>query len=1492
MARNSRYGTTGTRGPKRVRRVRKPSHGGGQHAAAAHRVGREKGGHVTAPPPAPSTSASHGGGQHATAASRVGRSNKGHVTLDRKQQLRNDARNARRRQEAADAQRLRVHRRAHDARESDDGGGGGIFDKIGDAASAVAHAGPKIDRAVEGLVPGTGAIHRRATTPIVSLPDSSVVGLAKGEGFNKKFDVTPMDAALAAIGGAATAKAGLKALQRTAAEVKATSKVVEAAPKPSPASSKLTPMRAVNDDHELMAPRAADEGASTAKPAKPSVRARIRRRVENRPRPYQRAKAKAKEGVQKHTPERVKSASAKAERAAKKAAKSKAGKAARVGTKPIRVPLKAAGKHPVLTTAGTLEAPGAIAAAQGKGKGNLGDKLTAPVVGTADALLHPGKTGPATLHALESSIAAPLGIAQNLALSGGRAASTGAHELGIPGAHGYSGAEIGAPTKESAKALADFAKEYAAVYGSGDPKRISEATQKEFGLGMLLPLLGAARARSVRAGRVAENPELGMGRVPGIGKKVVARRVNRQTSRGHRRGEAEAHVLGEAPGLRTDKVLGVRGRRKNKLSESEKAAVAAAAKSGAKTPEHLAADQAARNNGLKHGEAKTGTQTIHDVPVEAVNNPRVREATEITREEQRASTHFDENGKPISELKRLESVIITDPKNILAKDRTLPAGTKIEGRPLTKETGYFKNPKNERQRAINAKLEKLTIDRANKFIEETGRDQPVYIKSVPADRTPMSSDNVDVVPRGTRGRSSNVRIHRSEGKLNEAGLEDLGYEAMKVHSFYEPRAKLALNTAGARAVEEQAINVPVLGKDLVPRARGAKARKAVTDAQKESILELLKRDKKDLTGPQRQMVADLNAQGIKGPRDILFLDMQSSKAAVMDKRGGMVETDIGGGSAQGALEQIAKERIGGVAKGPAWIPVPRTFGEQWLAQHGKLTNKWYQQVGQGLLPTQRIASKALLGYSPSWLLAQPVAEAAQALAAVGPVQLLKGNRRFKELDTVTQRKVNSLVGQTAGTNQIFRSLTDVRAPGSKGKLMDTPARRVIQGLATGRYANAIDRTKGLAIRRAVLLGHMEREFNGFTGAMNKVLHEQTKVDKMMRDRTPIQRIEYMTKHPEVAKRMEGYLDDVMGNWGAMTTNERALSGVVIFYPFVRMSLEWSLLSYPARHPLKAAALTFLAEQNAQQVDNLLGGKPSFFAQWATAPLYGGTGKHLGEATAMSPLQRVGIGSNALMEAIGTGADPRAFLRGTNPLVASLFSSLGQFDPSTGRSQSEKYSTPSFLDFIKSEAGALGTLPSPARIADTVTGRKATRYLKGQQNTPTTKKFDSLSDHQLLRALVPLVPLTTSKERSKAELGRLIERAHAGNVDNFDIAKSAEAAAEAIAGNPKATQKEFLDALDALVAKNVVARATGGSTFENTIKDLASKKGITYDQAKNLVYGPSLTTPLPKGWNDIMGAAQKAGFSPRKLRKARRARARSLQGNNWTAAQAKAQRLKR
>ncbi len=364
----------------------------------------------------------------------------------------------------------------------------------------------------------------------------------------------------------------------------------------------------------------------------------------------------------------------------------------------------------------------------------------------------------------------------------------------------------------------------------------------------------------------------------------------------------------------------------------------------------------------------------------------------------------------------------------------------------------------------------------------------------------------------------------------------------------------------------------------------------------------------------------------------------------------------------------------GEAKGSHYMIVRKAAMDELVSQ---LSNTL---ISPKLAAANLGTSYLILGTSPAWAAMQVVAEYSQAAVAqprlLNPNFVRKAIAAYKAMDPEKRQEFDSWVGVTTRTIERPEDLKlDLKAgdmdaaANAYGTLNETPYGRFLKGIPTA--IKRVDQWKGGRIRTLATLAKIDRDLNGRT---NQFIHgvgglhrEMGAAMKEMKGKSLKEQAEWVAGHPKWARRYQGYLDDVLGNWSALTKNERVAAQAMIFYPFVRMSLRWTFYAFPKRHPVKASMLYYLGQQNANEVKKLLGGNPSYFTQWAMVPLDLGDGN-----MKFVDLARIAPGSNALVEALGGSTEgPKgiAAAKLSQPVLAALGTAVYGVSPLSGKQES-------------------------------------------------------------------------------------------------------------------------------------------------------------------------------------------------------------------------------
>ena len=1035
-----------------------------------------------------------------------------------------------------------------------------------------------------------------------------------------------------------------------------------------------------------------------------------------------------------------------------------AGRVGRIAAKPVTVPSGYAARHPGQGALGVNVGPGVFAAAK---SGNPNAAI-APVEGYYRALTqNPGKVAGTTARTIEGFLAAPVGIAANAGIS---AATLN------PG-----------PITQQAKDIADFGVGMVKTFASGDPKKIQKAIEDQYGL---TPLIMAGIPGSKLLARAGVNDAIGatLRKVPGIkrglelkdnrGRRFAAAQIPEREQR-----QAISTAFGrtgkkEVPGLST---MGQalrhsenRGRKAGNVPDEH--LVKSLAETGMNDKTGMGEAQIHRYNevfGQRHPEVPAKRIVPADVAHQLLSDPSRLNDPALMR----AVDHFralqrDSGTETSLRAKYLKQALLVGSK--LPEDRFLEIARNLgvsdalankvdaaladalhQADTTGKDFSKILDEKAKESgigRDLLARVDKAATDA---FVKETQKKATALGLQEPAwthDSNVLArGGNAYPAPvRGYRGRTSYNLSHRTYGVLQQKGLADQTYEALASGSVIDPLMRRGVNRSTVTFLEQESKPKPVgPGGRNVKIFTARQAEKAVRD-------------------------------GLIDPKTEMLLGSQNIKSAVLDPRiaggkSGPVLDAIEGDTAQTLADEMhqlyamKKKGVPGT-EGPTFAVVDRVVGDEFVRQH---------QI-QTTVPAklQRAASRLILGYSPGWLIAQPVAEGAQGLAAVGLSHQIRGLREYQKLPPREQMQFDTVYGTTPGTSELPKSINEADSniqQVTRG-LRTTAPGRLAYDIVSGRGAAKIDRAKGLVIRRGVAAGHVSREFDKMNLGINNLMGEADR----LRGLSKTEVMQHFATDPVARTKLESYVDDVMGNWTVMTARERKLAAVVIFYPFVRMSLQWAFHTFPARHPYKAAIQHFLAQENANKISQLVGGNPSIFQQWASAPLYTGPGN---KADKLLPLWRVVPGANTFTEGIAGGENPAlSAARAANPAFGIAASSFAGVDPLSGlRFGGSKL--PSVGMMARLAGAQVANLPAPLRFADAMLANGGiTRAIEGKRYSEAAQLFANAVESQRTRGersfLMPFLPQSVTKQKLAARISRLLTDKY-GN----DRSKAATATAQ-------------------------------------------------------------------------------------------------------------------
>jgi len=997
--------------------------------------------------------------------------------------------------------------------------------------------------------------------------------------------------------------------------------------------------------------------------------------------------------------------------------------AQRTGSGLLRSGAKQAGKKDVekqiareLTGTKTASEVRAAAGLPGAAVKGTAAQATAVVRGHEKALTeNPGKTLGTTARALPGFVTVPVGLGVNVALTPGRAASTGLHDIGVPGFKEYSGKEILAPVKYVGKSQLDFAREVGHVVTSGDSDAVQKAVENE--LGLIIPI-------TLGLGGKALADRLGKGDAS-IADSIVSQ-VRKVAEKTRKRANGRLGLDARGEGA---KVFAGSNYRKQGAHTVDRAKRGAEIEEGDRIAGiRHEASRAARDEPVHPTGRQTAAETdLHVQPRDAV---RFLVAHDINLDAPHELV--------IGEIRRLKKKLESDreamglPKQRSAKEKRDTLDTEDIFNALDQHPEWLKRDSLKRiVKAAREQEKESRLDRANKDHSEAARWEPSAIDL----GVPTRHERVPIPERARFGGAKTW----DEASINLA-------KDLQEHKRLVGRAKEEVRVAKSRLISgdpvtkefyDRALDYqrrvqkmgdvlkarrrevrrgmdrgnrhadPELEAEMIAETKAAAEAHPVRNAEPEWTSEIYRQTDRPMQGvagakmPGGIKTRSGDAVRLGSPEEGLHSYLQHSITVPVHRKHiyGSIGQDLDRlqykegdkvkftmpevearfkgsdshlnyqnfdivpdqlvkriddwrerGAKRDQQDYVSAEQLvselanlvhspdvewskGKATQGRTYRIVPKEWMKE-VFESFRPADSRAQQVGRALNKT---SNYLILNTSPAWAITQFGAEYAQAAIAnpklLNPLYARKLAKAYKAMDPVVRREFDTWVGATKrDLDWASREPLSMKGADDAYKVLDrTPYGRFFRGIPT--TLRTVDQWKGSRIRTLSALAKMDKDFNGhlnqFLLGSGKMYRLQKEYSSKLRGKSPAEIAEFVTRNPALQERYRTYLDDMMGNWTALSKREQTLSQLVIFYPFLRMSLKWTFNTFPKNHPIRAAASYWVAQQNANELHHLLKGDPSFFGYWGNVPLY--TSEH---PTMELPLARLGLSGNALVEALG------------------------------------------------------------------------------------------------------------------------------------------------------------------------------------------------------------------------------------------------------------------
>lgn len=442
------------------------------------------------------------------------------------------------------------------------------------------------------------------------------------------------------------------------------------------------------------------------------------------------------------------------------------------------------------------------------------------------------------------------------------------------------------------------------------------------------------------------------------------------------------------------------------------------------------------------------------------------------------------------------------------------------------------------------------------------------------------------------------------------------------------------------------------------------------------------------------------------------------------------------------------------SKGAKGVVVPKEAFKEYAAQIDPvrgLASRFVNNVSKG-------AGRVLL-FSPAWVEAQMIAEALPIVMSnprlLNPAYIAKLDKRWKEFEKIHPNEAMGFAA-TMGEAPIRAATPNELRPfqTSKAHQLFYDGARAIEHNPIGRAFFSTARLRPFVLfdqwrhgkyQKILAAAEVDRRLNGFMSNLQGALIHEKRLSEELKGMSEVEQMHALTQ-PRFRRdldKIRGYVEGITGNWTAYTRFERQFSPAAVFYGFIRYAFRWPL-TFAKEHPVAATVNYFLAQQNAEQVEKLLHGKPTDFYKFANPVVQDAEGN----SDWLPGGSRIAPGLSAPSQALLSGNAPQAAVGSLNPIYASLVglatgtTSFGTHDENEGL----------FGAHWSLAAQQLMSLPPLARLAGL-----------GESHSDTAEQLHAADKNRKIRSFgAPFLPQSGEDALEAEEIIRSLEAEHDGS----------------------------------------------------------------------------------------------------------------------------------
>lgn len=436
-------------------------------------------------------------------------------------------------------------------------------------------------------------------------------------------------------------------------------------------------------------------------------------------------------------------------------------------------------------------------------------------------------------------------------------------------------------------------------------------------------------------------------------------------------------------------------------------------------------------------------------------------------------------------------------------------------------------------------------------------------------------------------------------------------------------------------------------------------------------------------------------------------------------------------------------------KGEWGVVVPR---ERYEELRGQLQpERW---VGEKFLNAASKTAGRVLLFSPGWVTSQMIAEALPMIMAnprlLNPAYIAQLEKRLRKMNDISRDEAVA-VGAVFGESPMLGATAKELGPSynpTASHFYDSA--RALEHNPIGRWAFSVARMRPFVIfdqwrqgkyRKILAAAEVDRRLNSWMTGLQQTLRTERRLSDELRHMDKDTQLRELTTNPKYKADLDkiaDYVDDIAGNWTAFTRFERVFGPAAVFYGFIRYAMRWPL-TFAKHHPVAAEISYFLGQQNAEQLEKILGGAPSEFYKFAQPVVWDGEGN----PSVLPGGARIAPGLSAPAQGLLSANAPAAIIGSANPVIGAGIGLVTGRDAFGNADDNEGL----FGLHWSLAAKQLMSMPPILRTA----------FGFGRSNSETAQQLRELDPNRDLRSIaMPWLPQSGDEARQSEEILRALE----------------------------------------------------------------------------------------------------------------------------------------